>query len=108
MAVASTPEALAVTYAFYTCFTYAVWSPQSTMVAGLTPPARRGTAYSTIFFLQHAVSAASPILASSLIVALGLWAIFPIGLLSLAVTVALLQPVRPHLEHTDRAEQDAS
>ncbi|MEM2906381.1 MAG: hypothetical protein QW057_05850 [Candidatus Bathyarchaeia archaeon] len=40
MAVASTPEAPAVTYAVYTCFTYAVWSPQSAMLAGLTPPTR--------------------------------------------------------------------
>lgn len=98
MAVASTPETLALTYGLYTCLTYSVWSPQSTMVAGLTPPTRRGAAYSTIFFLQQAVSAASPILASGVILLTGLWAIFPIGLLSIAVTIACLQLVRVSVE----------
>lgn len=98
MASASTPASLAVTYGLYTCVTYSVWSPQATMVAGLTPPTRRGAAYSTIFFLQHSVSAAAPVLASGAILLSGLWAIFPVSLLSLAVTIACLCPVRPSSE----------
>jgi len=93
MSLASAVWALAVTYGLYTCLIYSVWSPQSTMVARLTPTARRGAAYSTIFFLQQAVASAAPLLASGIIVLAGLWAIFPIGLLCLAVTIACLQPV---------------
>jgi MFS family permease len=83
IAIPSVPFAV-VSFLMYAFFLAAVWTPSTSMVAGLMGKIGGGTAYSLFYFSGDALGAVSPLIAAILIESLNIFApfVFAIALLS--------------------------
>jgi MFS family permease len=85
---------LTLLYLVYAFFDYAVWSPMHAMIAEITPEKSRGLSYSVYFFAFGLMLSIAPILAAAVIEVSGIWAVFPLGICFLVLSVFILQLLR--------------
>jgi len=90
LAWAESLDFMMLTYILYSFFNSGSWSPIGALVAALTPGSKRGTGYSSYFFVGGAVSTIQPPIPAVIIGYTNLHVIFPIGISLLSICAVLL------------------
>lgn len=82
---------LIIVYLVYSFFSYAVWSPLNTLVAGNTSSINRGLGFSVYFFTEGATASIAPTLAAGVIELSEIWYVFPFSIIFMIISLVVLQ-----------------
>ncbi len=78
-------------YGLYALGMSLLWSPMNTIVAAVTPEARRGVSYSVYFFAEGVTASVTPILAAGVIAVSSVWFVFPFSVAFMMAGLLALQ-----------------
>jgi hypothetical protein len=63
----------------------------NTLVAQIIPTAERGTGFSTYFFVEGVIKAATPFLAAAVIETYDIWTLFPFSFFFVFISIIIIQ-----------------
>jgi MFS family permease len=84
-------QSLALFYVIYSFWNNSVWTPMNTLVAQIIPTAERGTGFSTYFFVEGVIKAATPFLAAAVIETYDIWTLFPFSFFFVFISIIIIQ-----------------
>jgi len=103
LAASSQVYLLTAIFILYSFFNNSVWTPMNTIVADIAPVTERGVGYSAYFFTEGLTQSITPTIAATVIQAYDIGYIFPFGMIFVATSLILLQPL--HQPRKQIAEQ---
>jgi MFS family permease len=91
LAFSTNIQSLALFYVIFSFWNNSVWTPMNTLVAQIIPAADRGTGFSTYFFVEGVIKAATPSFAAAIIETYNLWTLFPFSFFFVFLSIIIIQ-----------------